>query len=393
MSVDDTLFDMASVTKVVATTTSAMLLYQSGELNLSTPMVEIFGDDFAAADARKRNITALHLLLHSAGWPPDPTPCYCTPAFSCPETARPPAERTLSFSCQSLILDAINAQPLARPPGEAYVYSDLSMMTLLLAVGLRARLGGHVSPDELLSECVAQIVEQEDGGDAAVVQPIDQCYGEAFARKRVFAPLLRNATSPPSSAPRYLGYRLPPALWARAAPTWNDTTDGFPGECVKPYRQRQLQGEVSDGNAYAMGGVAGHAGLFASAAELHAFGAALLFGGGGTTSPLGVNTTTVRLFTSVWNASFSSRALGWDTNNYAASTYRGCANLSSSTFTHTGYTGTQLCADPERGVLTVLLTNRVYPRADDESEEKIHRVRQSFNEAVRKAVDGRHRGA
>ena len=100
-------------------------------------------------------------------------------------------------------------------------------------------------------------------------------------RLAVFAPLPSNATSPPSPTPRYLGYRLPPALWARAAPTWNDTADGFPGECVTPYRERQLQGEVSDGNAYAMGGVAGHAGLFASAAELHAFGAALLFGGSG----------------------------------------------------------------------------------------------------------------
>ena len=52
-----------------------------------------------------------------------------------------------------------------------------------------------------------------------------------------------------------MGFRLPQALWARAAPTWNDTVTGFPGECVAPFRERELQGEVSDGNAYALGGV------------------------------------------------------------------------------------------------------------------------------------------
>ena len=58
-----------------------------------------------------------------------------------------------------------------------------------------------------------------------------------------------------------MGFRPEKSLWARCAPTWNDTETGFPGECVVPFRDRVLQGEVSDGNAYAMGGVAGHAGV------------------------------------------------------------------------------------------------------------------------------------
>ena len=88
------------------------------------------------------------------------------------------------------------------------------------------------------------------------------------------------------------------------------------------------------------------------------------------------------------NLSQSSRALGWDTNDYGANSYRGCANLSATTFTHTGYTGTQICADPQRGLITVLLTNRVFPNADTSSLHKIHAARQAFNNAVKDAVDG-----
>ena len=74
-----------------------------------------------------------------------------------------------------------------------------------------------------------------------------------------------------------MGFRLPKAQWSEAAPTWNDTRSGFPGECVEPYRERVLQGEVSDGNAYALGGVAGHAGLFASVSQVGALVRQLLF--------------------------------------------------------------------------------------------------------------------
>jgi CubicO group peptidase (beta-lactamase class C family) len=81
----------------------------------------------------------------------------------------------------------------------------------------------------------------------------------------------------------------------------------------------------------------------------------------------------------VQNASQSSRALGWDTN---AGSYKGCGNWSGATFTHTGYTGTLLCADPARGLVAVLLTNRVYPRADERSAAAIHAVRQRFSNAV-----------
>ena len=140
--------------------------------------------------------------------------------------------------------------------------------------------------------------------------------------------------------------------------------------------------QVSDGNAFSLGGVAGHAGVFADVGPLHALLGQLLFAPAapGTRAGIGVNDTTARLFTRVANASFSSRALGWDTN--APGSYRGCGRMSAATFTHTGYTGTQLCADPGRGLATVLLTNRVYPRADARSSHGVHAARQAFSNAV-----------
>ena len=89
-----TVFDLASLTKVVATTTASMLLFQWGELPLDLRLVQLFGSSFVAADPRKANITVLHLLTHTAGLPPDPTPSsFCTPSFACPETALPPSQR------------------------------------------------------------------------------------------------------------------------------------------------------------------------------------------------------------------------------------------------------------------------------------------------------------
>jgi serine-type D-Ala-D-Ala carboxypeptidase len=100
-----------------------------------------------------------------------------------------------------------------------------------------------------------------------------------------------------------------------------------------------MQGQVSDQNAYAMGGIAGHAGLFSTAPDLFHLLHTLLFASEDDTF---VNSTTVALFTTMYNASQSSRALGWDTNNYNNSDYLGCGNLSSSSWTHTGYTGTEV---------------------------------------------------
>jgi len=100
-----------------------------------------------------------------------------------------------------------------------------------------------------------------------------------------------------------------------------------------------------------------------------------------------INQSTVKYFTAVYNASFSTRALGWDTNINLSST---CGDqFSRLTFLHTGYTGTQVCVDPEAsdggGLITILLTNRCHPNDSAESSSGISRIRREFNTAVMNA--------
>jgi CubicO group peptidase (beta-lactamase class C family) len=149
----------------------------------------------------------------------------------------------------------------------------------------------------------------------------------------------------------------------------------------------QPQGQVSDENAYALGGIAGHAGVFSNVYDLMKLMRALVFAP--SYSGRFLNASTVAHFTTVHNVSQSSRALGWDTNNYIANTYRGCSQLSSSTFTHTGYTGTQLCGDIEREIITILLTNRCYP-VKAAQMDTIHTVRQEWNDAVLAIYNSMH---
>lgn len=123
---------------------------------------------------------------------------------------------------------------------------------------------------------------------------------------------------------RSTGFNPPQHLWGGIVPTWNDTS----------YRHTVIQGTVSDGNAYALGGIAGHAGFFSTVEDAAKLAQRLLFAT--PTDPL-VNQTTIQYWIKAENLTQSSRALGWDTNDYKMNTYRGCGNFSPLTFTHTGY--------------------------------------------------------
>ncbi|EGD82667.1 hypothetical protein PTSG_03327 [Salpingoeca rosetta] len=362
----DAKFDLASLTKVLATTTATMTFYQRGELQLD----ELVSSDRLLGAPYAQNgkgpIKVLNLLLHNSGYPPDPYPGYWSKAFACPATQqRDPPE---VFTCQSQIFTALMKQTLENPIGKKYVYSDLSMITMMYVVGTLARRLNYISQAQVRPDCLAG-VDVSSISDTA--HPVDQCYYEAYVRKFVIERLNLDHT----------GFLPPKNEWGNCVPTWNDTTPDAPGP---GYRNRVIQGQVSDQNAYALGGIAGHAGLFSTAGDIAVLTRRILFAEHGDDF---VNKTTAHKFTTAYNLTQSSRALGWDTNNYQMNTYRGCANLSSTTFTHTGYTGTEVCNDPERGIITVLLTNRVYPKADDESEAKIHAYRQKFNNAVRAVVD------
>lgn len=335
----NTLFDMASCSKILGATTAAAILYEWGDLPLESKVTLYLGEAFAAQG--KGDITISNLLRHDAGYPPDPTPYwYNNASFGCPNVT------TESFSCTRRIYNALLNQTLMNPVGVEYVYSDLSFMTLMYVIGTVAEKQGYVQKSDL--RCSSD--------------PISQCYFEAFCRRYVFTALGMNST----------GWLPQPSLWPYAAPTENDTV----------FLHRQIQGQVSDANAYVTGGIDGHAGVFSNAMDVARFSLSMLRSTGV------INVTTIRLFTTIYNTSESSRAFGWNTNanvtpdqgwNFT------CGTLSNTTYLHIGYTGTQLCIDPVREIFTVLLTNRVNP---DFTNEKILVVRQKYNTAVQQIWDG-----
>lgn len=339
----DTLFDVASVTKVLATTTALAQLYQKNLIHLDTKV----GDYFPEFNNQGKDIiTIKNLLLHNAGFHPDPIPGFHSASFGCEESQKQHPE--LSFSCLSKIFDGIMQVPLQNPVGSKYVYSDLSMMTAHLIIGNVVKANNLVQASDLKEDCPAN-------GKGSEV-----CYYEAYVRKHILQPLgLNKSTFLPDVS-----------LWDKCAPAWDETV----------YRHKLIQGFVSDPNAYANGGIMGHAGLFSTVTETFAILRHWMF----NEHPDLLNANTTKTFIHVANTTQSSRALGWDTN---LSGYGSCGHLSSSTYLHTGYTGTLVCSDIERDVITILYTNRVYP---DESNTKISTYRPKFNDAVLCTLEGKY---
>ncbi len=274
-----TLFDLASLTKVVATTTIAMMLEEQGRLDLVRP-VHFYLPEFDAPD--KAGITVGMLLTHTGG----------LEAY---------AALYRQYRGRAAYLAQINARPLKSLPGTAMVYSDWDMVLL------------------------QAVIERITG------EPLDQT-----SASRLFRPLGMNDT-------RFLPDTSDASLRARIAATAVDTSRGG-----------LLQGTVHDGNAWALGGVSGHAGLFSSARELATFSQFLLNGGSYGAAQL-LAPATIARWTSRQTAAWS-RALGWDTPAPASSAGR---FFSPRSFGHTGFTGTSIWIDPERGLFVVLLTNRV----------------------------------
>jgi CubicO group peptidase (beta-lactamase class C family) len=295
----DTIFDLASLTKVLATTPLVMQLVEQGVLGLEdrvTSHVEAWN----AAD--RAEVTIRDLLAHASGLP---------------------AHRAYFETLQgkAAIERAICEEPLVYPPGTQAVYSDLGFMLLGFIVGSGVDLPSR------LATLLAQM---------NVVDPLQ--FGV-------------------------------PAQWAhRVAPTSND-----------PWRGRLLVGEVEDGNAAALGGCAGHAGLFGTAGAVGACARHLLQVLDGRTGAF--TQETLRAFTARQvGIAGSSRALGWDTMLPTSS----CGErMSASAFGHTGFTGTSLWIDPDKAVYVVLLTNRVYP---DRTDRGIQDVRRRVHDAVMAAL-------
>ena len=303
VTTDDTIFDLASLTKVIATTPLAMQQLERGVLALddfvSGHLAEWRGED--RADVRLRD-----LLAHCSGLP------YWRPYYKelDPSTS-------LGASGWEMYERAICAEPLDYPPRSKSVYSDLDFILLGFIVHGRVPLADRF----------ARMLSQMD-----IVEEIQF---------------------------------TPPKLWhARIAPTGID-----------PWRGRLLVGEVHDENAAALGGIAGHAGLFGTAAAVGSYARHLLQVLDGRAGVFR-RATLEEFVTKRRDVPGSSRALGWDTMLPTSS----CGTkMSPRAFGHTGFTGTSLWIDPERDLYVVLLTNRVHPTRDNDA---IRTVRPALHDAV-----------
>ncbi len=226
----------------------------------------------------------------------------------------------LTLHSKREFIAAICREPLEYAPGTKTVYSDLGFILL----------------GEILERATGKTVDQ-------------------LSHEQVFAPLDMTNTM----------FNPPKNFLSRIAPTENDTT----------YRKALVQGAVHDENAFAMGGVAGHAGLFTTASDLAVFCQMLLNGGIYGHHRLFARAT-ISQFTAPQTVAGNARTLGWMTPTPNSSSGR---YFSPRSFGHLGYTGTSIWIDPDRQLFVILLTNRVYPTREN---DKIAAVRPAVHDAV-----------
>ena len=319
---EDTIFDLASLTKVVATTTSVMQLVEQGRMRLSDSVAR-FVPGFGRYG--KGGITIRHLLTHTSG-------------------LRPDLELDVEFNgADEAIRRAIEEVPTAAP-SERFVYSDINFF--------------------LLGDIVRRV-----GGDR-----LDQ-----YAKAHVFDPLGMKETA-----------FLPPESWRpRIAPTERCAPRGWPcGGPDLPF----LRGVVHDPTARRMDGVAGHAGLFSTAADLSRF-CRMLLGGGRIGAERVLAPATVSRMTALSTPAGMRdvRGLGWDIDSSHSSNRGELFPIGS--FGHTGFTGTSLWIDPASNSYVVFLSNRVHPDGKGDVTPLRARVATVVAAAVLSAADVGSRAA
>jgi CubicO group peptidase (beta-lactamase class C family) len=299
----NTLYDLASLTKVIATTTVAMILEEGGQLDLNRT-VSSYLPEFNSPE--KAQITVKQILTHSGG---------LEAGANIYATARG----------REQYLYQINARPLEYTPGTNMIYSDWDMIILQLVM---ERITGKTL--------------------------------DVLAAEKIFKPLGMTDTQ----------FQPSISLRPRIAPTQTDDARGG-----------LLWGTVHDENAWAMGGVAGHAGLFSTARDLALFSMMILNGGEGVNGVRLAKPATIARWTSRQGRE-SSRTLGWDSPEGGSSAGQFFSPWS---FGHTGFTGTSIWIDPEKDLFVVVLTNRVNPTR---SNTRHVQLRRDVADAVQQAVLG-----
>ena len=295
-----TLFDLASLTKVVGTTPSVMALVDDGKVRLDAPVYR-YVPQFRGGG--RGDVTVWNLMTHTGGLPAGDD------LFG--ETSDPEAA-----------LRKVYRTDLVREPGSKVEYSDFGMIVM------------------------AEVVDRQGG------ERVDR-----FAARRVFAPLGMRSTM----------YEPPLTWWDRTVPA-----------AARSDRPYSLRGVVHDNNAFRLGGVAGHAGLFSTASDLAVYTQTLLNGGSYGSrriwSPRVVQSFTTR------QSRAETRALGWDTPAQKSSSGD---YMSARAYGHTGYTGTSIWIDPARDLFVILLTNRTY---DTGTQGQILDIRRAVGDAATRAI-------
>ncbi len=312
-----TIFDLASLTKVIATTTLVMRAVDEHRISLDDPLARWI-PEWRGAD--RADVTIRDVLAHAAGL-----------------TAYLPFYRDLRGRAE--FQPEICALPLEYPPRSKSIYSDLGFILLPF---------------------ILEDVQPPAPGFRGAPGSVDL--------SRTFATQFHRLASFFTAEPLRFN---PPRSWReRTAPTEID-----------PWRGRLLVGEVHDENTWALGGAAGHAGLFGTAAAVGAFARAALRTIAG--EALLASPATMTTFIRRTDVPGSSRALGWDTMLPTSS----CGTrMSPSAIGHTGFTGTSLWIDWERDLYVVFLTNRVHP---SRSNDLIKQVRPQLHDAIVSEVDGK----
>lgn len=310
-SLDSTFWDVASLTKVAATTPAMMVLVQRGRVALDSPVVR-YVPEFNSPGTGM--ITVRHLLTHTSGL----------------RGTLPLKDAPDSVTALTMVLTTV---PIS-PPGSRMVYSDLNAILL------------------------GEIVRRVSG------LPLD-----GFVTREVFAPL---------GLERQMVFRPPKRLERYTVPT------GI-------WRGHPIAGVVNDPNAARLGGVAGHAGLFTTASGLARFAQFMLAEGVPILKP-----ETVRQFTQIAvpaKRGTSARTLGWEAVPTGEDVSSAGKLLGPHTYGHTGWTGTSLWIDPDRGLFVLLLTNRSYSQAGGArgTFTALKEVRGRVADAAARAFDARGR--
>lgn len=293
----DTIFDLASLTKIVATATSIMILIEQGNLRLGDSVVQFIPE---MKGGGRDAITIEQLLTHTAGFAPD---------FDLRER----------WTGYDEAIKRLYREPLRNQPGARFVYSDINYIAL------------------------GEVVHRVSG------QMLDE-----FARRNIFMPLgMRDTGFNPAAG---LRPRIAPTEKRRGQMNYL----GDSGENAGPQGEQWLRGQVHDPTSFRMSGVAGHAGLFSTADDLSIFCQMILNGGtyNGVRilSPMGVAMMT-RARAIADNG--SARGLGWDVATSFSTNKGDLFPLGS--FGHTGFTGTSMWIDPASDSFVIFLSNRVHP--------------------------------